>query len=89
MTRQNNINAKLYADFKYAITAAFSWHPTPILVPPSAKRELMKNKAYLINNTIYQTDLNFVYQYGYVHIVLPICNKTMDMFEILRIIALN
>ena len=66
------MKATLYPDFESAITAAFSGHPTPILLPPSAIRELMKNNAYLFNNTIYQTDLNFVYQYGYVHPVLPI-----------------
>ena len=32
----------------------------------------MKNNEYLLKNTIYETDLNFVYQYGYVHPVLPI-----------------
>ena len=62
----------LYADFESAITAAFSRHPTQILLPPSAILELNKNNAYRFNNTIYQTDLNFVYQYGYVHRVLPI-----------------
>ena len=72
LTRRSNMKARLYADFKSAITAAFSGHPTPILLPPSAIRELMKNNAYLFNNTIYQTDLNFVYHYGYVHPVLPI-----------------
>ena len=76
LTRRSNMKATLYADFesaKSAITAAFSGHPTPILLPPSAIRELMKNNAYLFKNTIYQTDLNFVYQYGYVHPVLLIC----------------
>ena len=66
------MKARLYADFESAITAAFSGHPTPILLPLSAIRELMKNNAYLFNNTIYQTDLNLVNQYGYVHPVLPI-----------------
>ena len=72
LTRRCNMKARLYADFESAITAAFSKHPTPLLLPTSAIRELMKNNAYLFNNTIYQTDLNFVYQYGYVHPVLPI-----------------
>ena len=72
LTRRSNMKARRYAEFESASTASFSGHPTLILLPPSAKREQMKNNAYLFNNTIYQTDLNFVYQYGYVHPVLPI-----------------
>ena len=53
VTRRNSMKARLYADFESAITAAFSGHPTPILLLPSAIQELMKNKAYLFNNTIY------------------------------------
>ena len=32
-TRRNNMKARLYADFESAITAAFSGHSTPILLP--------------------------------------------------------
>ena len=31
LTRQNNMKARLYADFECAITAALRGHPTPIL----------------------------------------------------------
>ena len=34
-TRRSNMKARLYADFESTITAAFSGHPTPILLPPS------------------------------------------------------
>ena len=53
LNQRSNMNARLYADFESAISAAFSRHPTPILLPLSAIRELMKNNAYLFNNTIY------------------------------------
>ena len=72
LTRRTRIKSRLYADFESAITAVFTGHPTPILLPPSAIRELMKNNEFWFKNTIYETDLNFVYQYGYVHPVLPI-----------------
>ena len=49
------------ADFESANIAAVSVHSTPILLLPSAILELMTNNAYLFNNTIYQTNLNFVY----------------------------
>ena len=49
LTRRYNMKARLYSDFENAITAAFSEHPTPILLPPSAIRELTKNNAYLLN----------------------------------------
>ena len=89
-TRRNNMRARLYADFESAITAAFSGHLTPILLPPSAIQELMKNNAYLFNDTIYQTDLNFVYQYGYVHPVLPIrYTKIGYVLGLPRILAQN
>ena len=90
LTRRNNMKARLYADFESAITAAFSGHYTPILLPPSAIRELMKNNAYLFNNTIYQTDLNFVYQYEYIHPVLPILyGKIGYVLRLPRILAPN
>ena len=73
LTRRGNMKAQFYADLKSEMNAACSKHFTPIILWPSAIRELMKNNAYLFNNTLYQTDLNFVYQYGYVHPVLPIC----------------
>ena len=72
LTRRTRMKARLYADFECAITAVFSGHPTPILLPPSAIKELMKNNEYWFKNTIYQTDFNFIYQYGYVHPVIPI-----------------
>ena len=90
LTRLGNMKAWLYADFESAITAAYSGHPTPILLPPSDIRELMKNNAYLFNNTIYQTDLNFVYQYGYAHPVLPIrYGKIGYVLGLPRILAPN
>ena len=52
VSRRNSMNARLYADFESAITSACSGHPTPILLPSSAI-ELIKNNAYLFNNTIY------------------------------------
>ena len=72
LTQRSNVKATLFADFESVFTAAFSGHSTLILLPPSAIRELIKNNVYLFDNTIYQTDLNFVYQYGYVHLVLRI-----------------
>ena len=90
LTRRSNMKAKLYADFESTITAAFSGHPTPILLPPSAIRELMKNNVYMFTNTIYQTDLNFVYQYGYVHPVLPIrFGKIANVLGFPRILVPN
>lgn len=61
-------------NFESAVAATFSGHSTPILLPPSAIRELMTNYGYLFNNTIYQTHLIFVYQYGYVYLVLLLCD---------------
>ena len=58
------------ADFESANIAAVSVHSTPILLLPSAILELMTNNAYLFNNTIYQTNLNFVYYYKYVYCVI-------------------
>ena len=84
------MKARLYADFDSAITAAFSGHCTPILLLPSAIREPMKNNAYLFNNTIYQTDQNFVFQYEYVHSMLPICyGKIGYILGLPRILAPN
>ena len=40
----------------------------------------MKNNAYLCNYTIYQTDLNFVYQYGYVHPLYQSATEKSDRF---------
>ena len=66
------MKARFYADFKSAYTALFNKLYMPILLPPLALRELINNNAYLFNNTIYQTNLNSVGQYKYVHPVLLI-----------------
>ena len=42
LIRRGNMKARLYANFESALTVAFNGHPTPILLPPSAIRELMK-----------------------------------------------
>ena len=75
LIHRNRLKARLYSDFDSAVTTVFGGRPTPILLPKAALRELIKENPFWFNNTIYQTNLDYVYQYGAVHPILPILYK--------------
>ena len=70
--RQIRLRRRLYSDFESAVTAVFSGHPTPILLPRSTIIQLIKENRGWFENTIYESNIYYVYQFGAVHIVLPI-----------------
>ena len=50
----------------------FEGRPIPILTLLSAINQLINKNSYWFNDTIYQVNLQLIYQYGSVHPVLPL-----------------
>ena len=62
---------KLYSDLSSAVTASYEHRPTPPLLSTRTIRALISQNPTFFWNTIYKTQLQYVYKYGTVWPVHP------------------
>ena len=82
LIQQNNMKAKLYADFKTPITVSFSEHTTPILLPSSTIRKLMKKISRICLKTLSIKRISISSISTDMWTVFPIRYRKIGCFEI-------